>query len=128
MYRGDQFPIFVPASFIDEAEMDYYEIIDWCWENLRESSANALFLTLEDIYFLQENSRIFDVINEESDSMIGPHEDSSIHSQEIKRKIIERLLLYGRCYSEGRVRKLFERILNMFQLAIDTDKGIYFRF
>jgi hypothetical protein len=60
------YPIYVPGESINEDKLEHSEMIDWCVNNLSNSSTNAVFLSLEDVYMITYNSQVLDIINEEN--------------------------------------------------------------
>ena len=65
--------IFVPDDDINEKEAEYSSVIDWAYRHL--SHSNVMILTLEDIYYLDYQSKVLDIINEENHSMLREGED-----------------------------------------------------
>lgn len=118
--------IFVPEKEIDENALGYSRVIEWAYKDLLHS--NILVLTLEDVYLLQYESRVLDIINEENDSMLQVGEDDWVISQDVKIRIRERLLKYYKNIKNNRVLEIVNSLLNIINVSIDTDKCLYFHF
>ncbi|HEU4553600.1 MAG TPA: hypothetical protein VFS25_12220 [Chitinophaga sp.] len=123
-----KYPIYVPFEYINEDLMEHGDVITWCNENLSESSSNALFLSLDDIYILQYNSEVLDIINEENGGMLQAGEDDWILSTEVKLRIFKRLKKYAETIEDGREKDILEGLLRLLDISIRTKKNIYFIF
>ena len=117
------FPVFV---LVDNLEENYEEAVNWCYANLNHK--NVLSLSLEEVYFLQDNSKVLDLINEENSSMIGVYEDDWISDNVIKTKTLKRLKEYYSGWDDLNGRRILEKIIELFQTSISTNKNIYFHF
>ncbi len=71
----------------------YSDVVNWCYSHLSDS--HVLVLDLDDVYMLQYESDILNIINDENDGMISEGEDDWIISQETKSKILDRFRLYN---------------------------------
>jgi hypothetical protein len=60
--------------------------------------------------------------------MIGEWEDDWITKQDQKLSILEKLTSYADTLGYGRERTIIKRILSLLNVAIQTNKGIYFHF
>ncbi|SKA40266.1 hypothetical protein SAMN04488128_105157 [Chitinophaga eiseniae] len=122
-----KYPIYVPEEHVNEDEMEHWEVIDWCVNNLSDSTTNAMFLILDDVYMLTYNSQVLNIINEENNGMLESAEDDWIFSQEVKNNVLGRLLEL-RVYVSGREKEIVEGIVKLLELAIRTKKNVYFIF
>ncbi len=118
--------VFVPDENIDESRSEYSDVIAWSYKNL--SSQNVLSLNLEEIYYIQENSEIFDIINEENGSMLQVGEDDWIFSNEIKINIQKKLNVYKKKVLSERTQKIIQDLLLLLNISIRTNKNLYFVF
>lgn len=118
--------IFVPTEDVDEHTTDYHEL--HCWGNTRESHPNVLSVYMSDIYVLQKEDGILNIINQENDSMIGDGEDDDITSAEVKLNILVRLSNYYETLQHGKEKELLDEILRLLDISIRTKKAMYFRF
>jgi hypothetical protein len=117
--------IFVPEKGVDENALGYSGVTEWDYKNLLHS--NILVLTLEDVYLLQYESEVLNIINEENDSMLQVGEDDWVISQEIKIRIREKLLEYKNI-KNNKVLEIVNSLLNIINVSIDTNKCLYFHF
>ncbi|RFS21147.1 hypothetical protein DVR12_17585 [Chitinophaga silvatica] len=120
--------IYVPPKFINEDEMEYTEVKLWCFFNLTPNSPNTLVLKEEEVYLLQNESQIFDIINEENDSMLGIFEDTEIFDSSVKSIVISRLAQYRVEVKNELILRLLNEILRLLEISYTTNKGIYFMF
>ncbi|RAJ05273.1 hypothetical protein LX64_02428 [Chitinophaga skermanii] len=121
------YPIFVPLEHIDEEFLSFYEVTDWCRENLKENSPNAYWLTQEDIHLITNRSHILHIINEESGSQLSEGNGGYIINPEVKQQISERLY-FAKERFVGRELEIVAQLVKMFDVAIKTKKNIYFCF
>jgi len=105
----------LPENY-DEDLLQYSDVVSWSHSNLDHK--NVLRLTLEDIYMLD---KIWDIVNEENDSMIGPHEDSWIPIQEARIAVLNRLKAYNDTKIGRRGEILMKRILDLLETAVRTN-------
>lgn len=124
---GHLYSIYVPGESIDEDKLEHSEVIDWCVNNLSNSSTNAVFLSLEDVYMITYNCQVLDIINKENGGMLQSGEDDWIISQDVKNKVLNRLLVLKQTMG-GREKEIVEGIIMLLELAIRTRKNIYFIF
>lgn len=123
----NQYPIYVPAEHVNEDRMEHWQVIDWCVSNLSGSTTNTMFLSMDDVYMLTYNSQVLHIINEENGGMLESGEDDWIFSQNIKHRVLRRLLDLSPSIS-GREREVVADIIKLLELAIRTKKNIYFIF
>lgn len=126
--RNGGYPVFVPFETINEDEMEHGDLIEWCYENLKPGSKNALYLSEDEVYLLQYHSKILDIINDESGGMLQAGEDDWIISEEIKRNVIEKLERYEPEENDIRVKELLKEIMRLLNLSLRTGRNIYFIF
>lgn len=112
--------IFVPEICSPE----YSEIIDWGFQNL--NSPNVLVLTENEIYYIQYETPIFDIINKENNSMIELGEDDWIDSQESMSKIYSQIKAFVLNLKENYLIEKLKRIISLFEIALNQHKNIYF--
>lgn len=115
--------ISVLPETLDEGSLEYKDSVLWSYGNVDHE--NVLDISLEDIYKL---APVWDIINDQNDSMIGPHEDSWIATQENRILILERLKAYSKKDINSEERKILNRILELLRKAIQINHNIYFLF
>ncbi len=118
--------IFVLAESLDDDELGYSGAVEWVFENLQNS--NVLILGIKDIYLLQYNSKVLDIINEANNSMIQEGEDDWIISQDVKREILTQLNNYLQEIKVKRLIEIVSKLISLLKIAIDTNKYLYFKF
>lgn len=120
------YPVFVLDESIIEEDLEYSKVIEWCYNNLTHS--NILVLEQSDVYFLQYNSSILDIINKENDSMIQEGEDDWVILNEIKLRIKDKLSSHSKRNLSERERKIVVSIVRLLDISINTNKNLYFHF
>lgn len=118
--------IFVPDNDINEKDAEYSAVIEWVYNNL--SHSNVMILSLDDVYYLEHQSEMLDIINEENHSMLREGEDDWIISNEEKLRIKRRLLRYEINIRNKREKEIVTQLLLLLDRAIENDKYLYFRF
>jgi hypothetical protein len=121
-----EYIIFVPNQEMHEDEIEHSAIVDWAFRNL--SHPNVLVLTSDDVYYLQYQSEVLDIINEENQSMLEMYEDDWVCDQAIKERIRQRLNEYLKRIKDARLIDLIKKILSLLDLSVSTNKSIYFNF
>jgi hypothetical protein len=122
------YPIFVLDASIDESEIDYYQAVDWCYENLEHP--NVLMLSEDDI-FSSEVKSILEIVNDVNGSMITYGENDWIIDNEIKQELIEELEIYAKRRKVTRNEKsvfIITQLVILLKVAIATDHNIFFHF
>lgn len=118
--------IFVLAENLDDDVLGYSGAIEWVIKNLKNS--NVLILDIKDIYLLQYNSKVLDIINEANNSMIQEGEDDWIIFQDVKREILSQLNNYFQEIKGKRLSEIVSKLISLLKIAIDTNKYLYFKF
>lgn len=116
--------IFVLDSNLEENNLEYSQVIDWCYENL--SNPNVMVLNEDDVYFIQYKTLILDIINEENESMIQEGEDDWIFSEQVKQSIKKRLELYRNEDLCKRELDILNSLIDLINISILTKKNLYF--
>jgi hypothetical protein len=118
--------IFVLDDSLDENDLGYSGAVEWVYKNLQHS--NIFILDISDVYLLQYHSKVFDIINEENQSMLQEGEDDWIVSQDVKKKILSKLLTYLQEIKDNRLVEIVSELIRLLKLSIDTGKNLYFKF
>lgn len=118
--------VFVVPEHLDEDEMGYSGVVEWVYRNF--SSENVLVLEISDVYLLQYNSKVLDIINEANNSMLQVGEDDWVISHEAKLKIHNGLTAYYPQIKEMRLQKITSEIIRLLNISINTNKYLYFIF
>ncbi|MCI5055276.1 MAG: hypothetical protein MRY83_04155 [Flavobacteriales bacterium] len=105
----------------DRKAKTYSEIIEWLYNN--QETKYVLTLSESDVYHLEYETELLDIINDENESMLQMGEDTWIHSEHIKTKILERIQV-----SENKEDKLVRSIVTLLLLSLETDENLYFLF
>lgn len=95
--------------------------------NNMEQFKNSIIqsFTEEKIIELHE---VFEIINDINGSMIGIYEDEIIYSQEIMKECVSNIKKYNDSLVDYQNQNLIIRIIEIFELAIKSNKNIYFLF
>ena len=120
------YPICVPNEDVDEQEAEYSDVIEWCYGHL--SHRNVLVLQEEDVYFLQHNTSVFDIINNDDNTWVEMGEDDWIISKETKKRIQKELKSYCKKISNERTKTLINSLLELLEISLRTNKNLYFLF
>lgn len=118
--------IIVVPEIEKEDHIDLQKVTDWGYNNL--DHPNVIRLSMDDIYYIEYNTKIFDIINKENDSMIGPYEDSWIWDNSVKEKIKLGLLAQLKSSKKSKELYFLEAILKLIDISIQTNENMYFRF
>lgn len=129
--RKDMGRICVPEVHFGDDGIEFYEVVKWIRNN--RDHPDGLYITVEDICFLDYETEVLDIINEESDNMLGYREDAWIIDEEDKLRIQNRLNIY---LAEGlpdndfrqKTESLIQSILRLLELSIKTKRYMYFQF
>ncbi len=120
------YPVFVLEENFNEETIEYSQAIDWCYNNLLHN--NVFILNYDDLYCLQYKSQVLNIINEENCSMLQIGEDDWVIKNEIKTNISNKLKKYLEEEVCDKVIKLSNRLLELLELSVNTNKNIYFLF
>ncbi len=119
-----QYLIFTTPNSIDDESTGYLSSINWAFTNL--SNPNVLVLSEDDIHFIQYQTSILDIINEENESMIQQWEDDLIHSHETKLAIRKQLIEYQTAVCCNRENEFINSLLRLLDISIENKKYLYF--
>jgi hypothetical protein len=120
------FLISVLLENMQDDEIEYIDVISWSYNNI--NSKNVISLTEEELKAIINKTSIFDIINEENKSMIGPWEDDTICDPSIISAIYNKLILYSKNTFESFVSEFLMKLIQLFQYAIAYKKHVYFLF
>lgn len=120
------FFVFVPAEHLDENRMEYSAVVDWALTHF--DHPNVLVLTEEDVYRLQYQSTVFDIVNEENDSMLGWGENDWVTDRVKLERLQHRLEQYSQELGPGRVQQITQAVRGLAATALRTNKCLYFNF
>lgn len=118
------YTIFVPDEEIGN-DAGYSIAIDWCFKNLDHKNVYAL--NEDELYFIIENTDILNIINEENNSMLYIGENDWIITNDIKKSLKNRLTSILE-EKPDEIRKIYQRVIDLLTVSIDTNKYIYFNF
>jgi len=113
--------------FNDEVDDHEFTLVS-ARDNFYQPISNNQSIVLTEV---EVNSmfKVFNIINEVNDSMIGIHEDDIIYSNDIIKQCVFRLETYINNQSlESREEELSNKILELFKDAYKRNKNIYFLF
>lgn len=121
-----EYLVFVLTEHLDDDEIGYSGAIEWVHKNLQNS--NVLILSLSDVYLLQYNSKVLDIVNDANNSMLQEGEDDWIISQEAKKDILSKLITYLHVVKDKRIIVIVSELIRLLKLSIDSNKYMYFKF
>ncbi|UOQ72274.1 DMP12 family DNA mimic protein [Hymenobacter cellulosilyticus] len=121
-----RFFLCVPDESVDEDELEYSDVVDWALSHATHQ--NVLILTEEEVYFLDYQTAVLDIINEENDSMLQWGENDWVIDDQAKLRIRKRLLEYQQKLQAGKAGELVTKILRLLTVSIETRKHLYFNF
>jgi|GEM_PF-5567717 len=117
-------PIFSPK--IDDKVFDYHDVITWGTNNLHDE--NVIPLTIDDIYLLQRDSKLIDIINEEIDGYVEPYENYVIYDKKVKLSLQLNLKNYKLELLDGFIKKTCIQMIAVLEYSIENDRGFYIYF
>ncbi|TGE20992.1 hypothetical protein [Hymenobacter metallicola] len=85
-------------------------------------------LTQEEVYLLDSHSQVLTIVNEENDSMLHWGEDDWVIERDRLARIQHRLTHYAQGVEPGRVQELTHDVLRLADIALRTNKYLYFNF
>jgi hypothetical protein len=118
--------VFVPAEHIDEVQEEHAVVIEWALSHWHHP--NVLVLTEEDVYLLQYQSQVLDIINQENDSMLQWGEDDWVIDSQTKGRLQHRLAQYAQELPVSREQQIVNDLLRLLATAQWTNKYLYFNF
>lgn len=118
--------VFVPAEHIDELQEEHAVVIEWALSHWHHP--NVLVLTEEDVYLLQYQSKVLDIINQENDSMLQWGEDDWVIDRQTKGRIQHRFEQYVQELPASREQQIVNDLLRLLATAQRTNKYLYFSF
>ena len=116
--------VFVSTEEVDDD--DYSAVTDWAWDNI--AHPQVLLLTEDEVYFLQYETPILDIINEEIKGMLQVTENDWIISEAHKRRIEKRMACYLAESPNDKAVLLASKILEVLRTSIRTGRNMYFNF
>jgi hypothetical protein len=132
------YEIFLPDICVTELGISSEDVSQWLLRNL--NSPNVFSLREIDVLYLQYETSVLDIINEENDSMLSSGEDAIVFEENVKHKILdcllklvqhpksERYLVSRFDVDEERAQLLINKIIYMIKKSIKQKKSIYFMF
>lgn len=111
----------LPENFVDSS-FEYSNAIKWTFENLNH--INVFEISESEI---SELEKIWDIINEVNHSMIGLYEDSWVPVQKDRIQILENLKTNQKL-NTIKYPLTVQKIISLFQIAVNTNQNIYFLF
>jgi hypothetical protein len=118
--------VFVPPEHLDELQEEHAVVIEWALSHWHHP--NVLVLTEEDVYLLQYQSQVLDIINQENDSMLQWGEDDWVIDRQTKGRLQHRLAQYAQKLPASREQQIVNDLLRLLAIAQRTNKYLYFNF